>query len=343
MKISTIVPVYNCEKYIANTIENIEKQTYKNFEIILVNDGSKDKSKEICEKYSKIYNNIKVINIYENKGVSNARNFGIKEAIGDYIHFMDADDEIDTEMYQQIYDIMQNKCVDFIITGTNYVYNNKIIDTYIPSSVYAKGHDEIAAFLNQAPISGRRSNLNFIWNKLFKTDIIKKYNLEFDISLSLGEDFIFTCNYLMKIKDLLVIDQAFYKYIKRNNNITLTTRFRKDILKLRKSSFDKWIELYKYYTIYENNKEEMELYEGMKMYQAINTLQSKDCKISRKEKIQFLMNIYSFSHFPFLVKYLNEGGFRKIEKVLLINQKFNMYLSIIDIKKNLKFLRKGKK
>ena len=97
MKISVIVPVYNSEKYIEKCIESIINQTYRNIEIIFINDGSTDESLNIIHKYKKLDNRIKVIN-QSNSGVSAARNKGIKNSIGDYITFVDSDDHIDSKM-----------------------------------------------------------------------------------------------------------------------------------------------------------------------------------------------------------------------------------------------------
>ena len=97
--VSIIVPIYNSEKYLHACLDSIVSQTYKNIEIILVNDGSIDKSGVICDEYSRKYNNIKVFH-KENGGVSSARNLGIDNATGQYLAFVDPDDYIDANMYE---------------------------------------------------------------------------------------------------------------------------------------------------------------------------------------------------------------------------------------------------
>ena len=94
MLISVIIPVYNVEEYLHYAIESLEKQTYKNFEVILVNDGSTDNSGELCDKYSEKYSNVKVFH-KENGGLSDARNFGVKKAKGEFITFLDPDDYLE--------------------------------------------------------------------------------------------------------------------------------------------------------------------------------------------------------------------------------------------------------
>jgi len=115
-KISTIIPVYNQEKHIEKALNSVINQTFKPYEIIIINDASTDKTQEKCKEFKMSYNNIKIIDLKENQGVSNARNIGIDNATGDYIHFMDSDDVIEK---------------DLIITGTKYNENDKI-NIYIP-------------------------------------------------------------------------------------------------------------------------------------------------------------------------------------------------------------------
>ena len=116
-KISVIVPVYNVEKWLNMCIDSILAQSYKNLEIILVNDGSTDKSKDICDSYSKKDNRVRVLNI-KNSGQSVARNIGLKEAKGDYILFIDSDDYIsDKAIIEKFINILDSNNYDFIYTS----------------------------------------------------------------------------------------------------------------------------------------------------------------------------------------------------------------------------------
>ena len=103
--ISVIIPVYNVELYLRRCIDSVIKQTYKNLEIILVDDGSTDKSGEICDEYASLDNRISVIH-KENGGLSSARNAGLKNAHGEYFGFVDSDDAIVEDMYEYLYDIL---------------------------------------------------------------------------------------------------------------------------------------------------------------------------------------------------------------------------------------------
>ena len=116
IKVSIIIPVYNAKKYLANTLDSVIKQTYKNLEIILVNDGSTDNSKDICESYAKIDKRIKVIN-KENGGVSSARNYGLALAKGEYISFVDSDDFLFENMIETLVNDIQNTNAEIAVCG----------------------------------------------------------------------------------------------------------------------------------------------------------------------------------------------------------------------------------
>ena len=117
--ISIIIPVYNVEKYFENCIKSVQNQSYRNIEIIIINDGSTDSTKELCEYYSKNDKRIIVIN-QKNMGVSAARNAGIKYSNGQYISFVDGDDYIDFDMYEKLVYFAQKYKSDYTITGFKY-------------------------------------------------------------------------------------------------------------------------------------------------------------------------------------------------------------------------------
>lgn len=107
MKISVIIPVYNSEKYIERCLKSVVNQSYKDLEIILIDDGSTDNSSLICKKWEKLDNRVKYFR-KENGGPSTARNYGLKHVSGDYIHFLDSDDWIDLETYSHCYKLIKN-------------------------------------------------------------------------------------------------------------------------------------------------------------------------------------------------------------------------------------------
>ena len=126
LKISVVVPVFNSEKYLEKCIDSIINQTYKNIEIILINDGSSDKSEEICNSYLKTYKNIKLIN-QSNSGVSVARNNGLKSSTGDYVLFVDSDDWLEKDMLEIMVKEIDNFDID-IVRCEYFVENNPVLE-----------------------------------------------------------------------------------------------------------------------------------------------------------------------------------------------------------------------
>ena len=118
--ITIVVPVYNVEKYISDCLDSLISQTYKNIEIILVNDGSKDDSLIICQNYAAIDDRVKVLDV-PNGGVSNARNCGIESATGEYIQFVDSDDVITENMTERLVDTMHIYEADMVVCGMRYM------------------------------------------------------------------------------------------------------------------------------------------------------------------------------------------------------------------------------
>ena len=128
-KISVIVPVYNVEKYLSKCLDSLANQTLKDIEIIIVNDGSPDNSQKIIDEYVKKYNNMKSY-IKENGGLSDARNFGIKKATGEYISFLDSDDYVTHDMYERMYEKAISNNFDIVVCDLNYVTDDKITKIY---------------------------------------------------------------------------------------------------------------------------------------------------------------------------------------------------------------------
>lgn len=205
--ISVIVPIYNAELTIKRCVESIINQSYKNIEIILVNDGSTDSSKEICEEI--IDERITLIN-QNNMGVSHTRNTGIKHATGKYICFIDSDDYLEFNHIQNMYDCMIQYETDLVIVNFY-----QIIDSGISKNRHVKNY-ESCHILDCIYDIYTNSLLNPPWNKLYKHEKILKM---FDESLSLGEDLIFNIDYILNIQRISVINNYTYYYDLVNGNL----------------------------------------------------------------------------------------------------------------------------
>lgn len=217
-KVSVIVPVYNVEKYLNRCIGSILNQTFHDFELILVDDGSTDESGAICDKYKQM--DERVITIHKsNAGVSAARNTGLDAASGDYIMFVDSDDYIDSEMLQ----VMLLSNADIIFSGIR--YTNKNMDVLAEYTVPAFEGISLKAYLDTYYID---MNRNYIvcgpYNKLFKGDVMRQFGLRFDERFSICEDGLFVVQYLKQCKTVANVNQCFYNYVQYGVN-TLMTRY----------------------------------------------------------------------------------------------------------------------
>jgi len=205
--ISIIVPIYNSEKTLERCVRSIINQTYKNLEIILINDGSNDNSLNICKDLKKIDDRIKIIDS-KNEGVSSARNKGIENALGKYIMFADSDDYVSNVWCESLYSIVDDNnfsicniyCVDEITKEIS--VENNLLEEKINFSI----EDFFEVY--------KMKLLNQPYNKIYNKDRLNEFNIRFDETLSLGEDLLFNLEYLMKCYRIEIINKRTYYYIK---------------------------------------------------------------------------------------------------------------------------------
>lgn len=208
-KISIIVPIYKTEKYLKKCINSVLQQDYKDFELILINDGSPDGSEQICKYFES--NDSRIIYLYqENKGVSEARNYGIKVSNGKYITFVDSDDYLEYNHLSTLYSLIQKSKTDLV--SLSYCSHNQ-------EREYLYNRDETF----EAMISNDDFGVA-IHNKLFKTDIIKMNKLKFNSSLKIAEDFDFMIKYIVYISSSVFFKHksTYIKVDSENNSAILT-------------------------------------------------------------------------------------------------------------------------
>lgn len=208
--ISIIVPVYNVEKYIERCIDSVINQTYKNLEIILVDDGSNDKSGIICDEYAKKDSRIKVIH-KENSGVSNARNKGLDNATGQYIAFIDSDDWIEPDMYEYMMQKMIENNVDMVRCQLKKIYEDgrTAISYKVSNQIYTNMKEERIGMILEV-LNGRI--LPCFSTMLVKKEIIDRLNLRFDSELIVGEDMLFVIELYSHINSIYWCKKVFYNY-----------------------------------------------------------------------------------------------------------------------------------
>ena len=211
MKISVIIPVYNSSTYLRKCLDSVVNQTLKDIEIIVINDGSTDDSKNIIEEYSCKYKNIIFID-QENKGIGKTRNIGIKKATGEYITFVDSDDYIKENMLEEYYKYARKHNFDLVIGSYIKKINNKeiIFENNKFKTGNVKTTPQILYLIEYGP-----------WAKLYKRELLTNNNIYFDEKRKY-EDMPFVSKTLLKSKLIGQITEPYYYYIIHNNSETTT-------------------------------------------------------------------------------------------------------------------------
>lgn len=235
--VSVIVPIYNAEKYLNRCIESIINQIYTKIEIILVNDGSTDKTKDICNTYKLLDNRIKVIN-QKNMGVSKARNRGIIESTGKYILFLDSDDWLERNAVQILHDSIIEGNYDLVIAGIILDFTDQSKDS-INISLKNKTYNTSREYLEDFPKYRQCGIFGYSVNKIYKSEIIKKNNIFFD-EYTFAEDLFYMFNILRYFDRIKIINNLLYHYV--HNNPTSLSKSKRDELKTMNLIYDKTVE-----------------------------------------------------------------------------------------------------
>lgn len=213
--VSVIVPVYKVEKYLVKCVNSILAQSFTDFELILVDDGSPDNSGKICDEFAEQDGRVKVIH-QKNAGQAVARNAGISIARGEYIAFVDSDDYVTADYLKTLVSLIQKYQCDLAICGHRIVHER--VEEYNcaekDSQVQCMGNDEL-----WDEIFGRLNNA--VWNKLFKKELLQ--GILFPKDLGHGEDLIFNLEYILRCKTAVKTNKECYFYLKRSDSITTSS------------------------------------------------------------------------------------------------------------------------
>lgn len=311
-KVSIIVPIYNAQIFLKKLIENLTNQTYRNIEIILVNDGSTDNSLNICNELQSKDNRIRVVD-KENGGVSSARNKGIEVSNGDYVTFVDSDDNIDEDYIRKMVENIEDECC---LIKCN--YRNKLKEEKLNRDKYL-----------EKIISGEI--LGVCWGYLFRKDLLE--DIYFDEKTSYMEDTVFIIQYLLRIKNVKIIDNDLYIH---NYNL--------ESLTVSKSNIEKKIDGYLYSiseiekilsqkNIYSNK------YKEFLNNRKIKIIEAEFAKLDSLEEIKYLLNKKN------IIDVLNIKKINYKYKFfinLLRKKRYNKILKYITIRKKVKKILKGK-
>ena len=301
MKVSVIIPVYNVEKYIDKCLNSLVNQTLKDIEIIVVNDGSIDNSQKIIDNYVKRYPKLVRSFVRENGGQGSARNFGLEQASGEYIAYVDSDDYIEPNMLDLMYEEAISSKSDIVICGSNVVsFEGNLLK------------EESAVIYNDPKLDIILGKMA-VWNKIYKREFLLKSNVKFREHVWY-EDIDFTMKLLMSTNKISFINRNLYNYLLRPGSTMNNTNIKRNLELLQ--AFNEMIYYFKKHNIYESKYDEIEFVAIYHIYiTAITRVINIKANIKLKKAI-----IKEF------VKYMkvNFKGFKK-----------NKYIKNLDINKKI--------
>lgn len=312
--LSIIIPVYNAEKYIKKCMDSILCQSFKDFEILLIDDGSKDSSGKICDEYAETDERVKAYHI-ENGGPSRARNFGIKKAEGIYIEFVDADDQLALGALEKMYRFAKENDPEIIIANTQVVTVNEEIKNIL--SIEERDKVEIKTYLKTLNTTRKAILLHYIWNKWYKREVIVNNEIFFDENERLGEDFLFNCELVNKSTQIFRADIMLYKYYKRDNG-SLSGKYIENELSRRRKMDSAFLNLY------ENKNLKEECYDlivsmiGSITLASIQGVFMPGSPTKLKEKEAYVKKFLDSEYFKYICVYSQKKKLTKSERVAII-------------------------
>ena len=326
--VSIIIPIYNSQSFLEKCLTSVIKQTYHNFEVLLINDGSTDESRDICDKYSNIDNRIRTYH-KSNGGVSSARNFGLEKAQGEYIVFVDSDDICAPNMIEDMVCNMTDQ-IDYVVSSLT-IIDNKFNKKYLEFEIIGEFSKS-----NYIRLVFKKYNINYItgapYAKMFRKSIIKNNNLLFD-KMNYAEDFTFNCKYLNVItNNVFIINSNVYFYYENNfNSLTQKNYTNFDLEKFwepRSIVFESFYNVIKF---------EYSINESLFLYESFILTTIKMICYHEKHKtnaISVLNQFYSILTNSIFFKYVNN------DKSLILKLFFRKKFSLVYLKLRLRYLFK---
>lgn len=326
--ISIIIPIYNVSRYLNKCIQSIVNQSYKDFECILIDDGSSDGCEMICDQWAQKDSRIKVIH-QSNQGVSKARNRGIAEAQGEYITFIDSDDWIDPNYLNELFQPIEKYNVDLVVCGLQQQYNNGTFQNYSYKTGIIKIEKQ---FTNEFTDINKQFLLFGPVIKLYRKSIIQKHNIHFPPEYTYGEDLLFNYSYLEYVKAIYIVDQCLYHYriigsgtlssIKRINQFEIDYVQWKTLRDFfyRKNLWNHYSISYLYHRLW------------WCMYDAILSFPERLKGKSINYKLQYIKQIVNITEVKQLPQYIKDIHTSKWIKICICQRMYRLLWGIITLK-----------
>lgn len=288
VKISLIVSIYNMAEYLERCIQSIYAQTFTDYEIILVNDGSTDNSLELCKSYAEKDKRITVIN-KENGGLGSARNAGMTVAQGEYITFPDADDWLEPDYCKDLYELAKQGDYDVVVSGANnYSQDLKLINNINYKKMHFNTREECWA--NIMTFFPTTLLFDVVWNKIYKTVFLKSNGLLFS-DLRRSQDAYFNLEVFDKINSIIATDKAYYNYL--NNDLAkVNQKFPKNYIDFNIAYYQKLKEIFIKHGIYKDEiKKQYDSSFVETIYATINMFDNPRWNLDKSEQKKYIVDI----------------------------------------------------
>jgi len=319
--VTIIIPVYNAAEYLSVSIGSILNQTYKNIEIILVNDGSDDNSDIICDKYAEVDSRIRVIH-QANCGPSAARNRGINIAKGKYIQFVDSDDSIEPNMTHRLVESMNNT-TQLALCGYKSIEEKNGNKTNIKNKIPSlHGNYKMNDFIKYFIEFFNENLINSPCNKLYVSKLLHNENIRFKENFHMGEDLLFNLIYFKHCKKISIISAPLYNYITSNNNDSLTGNFIQDFFETQQILFLNVRKFLMDHNSYKgNHKDFLEVSYTNSIIGCLSNLFHKNSYLTLKDRKEEIYKIIYDETVNNNIKYFSEGNIQKVLIGYLIKNK----------------------
>lgn len=284
IKVSIIMPVYKVEEYVGKAIESILAQTLQEWEFLIVDDGTPDRSGEICDQYAENDQRIHVIH-KENGGAPSARNLAIEMAKGEYMYFLDSDDWAEPTMLEDMYRLAKRDNAQLVVAGfyiDTYVGNGKYItdDYFVEDAVYA----DKETFRKNAYKLFDRNLLYTPWNKLYEANYIMKNNLRFPTTF--WDDFPFNVSIVKNVERVTVTSKQYYHFLRARTE-SETAAYRPGMYEKREEEHSWMVNLYKAWHVWDYESKEMIARRYIERFiGCVENVTNPKCQMSEKEKRQ---------------------------------------------------------
>lgn len=323
--VSIIIPIYNAEKHISKCLNSVLNQTYVKFELILVNDGSTDKSLDICEEFQKKDNRIRIISI-KNSGPSVARNKGLSESKGELLQFVDSDDFVEVNITEKLINAL-NENSQLVISGYNSIFEDTVEEKYLTDKIY-----DLKDTLENFTELYENLQFQYLWNKIYIASIIKKNNLKFSEETKRGEDILFNIKYIEHCNFINIISDRLYNYVHYNTD-SLTKNYNQNLYVDQKRVFNQIRNLLVHHNKYSFNKARIEKLYIQRIVNCFDNLYSKSNELNSNQRLIIIKEILDDKYTRKSVRFYRGAGFKWVLLKLLMYIKSKRGIKLLyDIK-----------